>query len=204
MRYIRYIFLTVLSAVSIISLAADKGADVMRSCAAKFRATPSVVVDFSIAHSTGSDNGKLTVSKNMFKMITPQLSTWFDGKTQWTYVADNNEVNVTEPTGEELMESNPFELLNSVESKFNCKLLNATPSTDIVLLTPRDSSSAIQSAKVTVSKSSGWPTAMTVVFDSSRSTSIAINKVTPGAALNQTAFRYNKSIHPGAEIIDLR
>ncbi len=204
MKITRYILLTIVSLSALVASAADNGVGVMKCCAAKFRSTPSVVIDFSLAHSAGSDNGKMTMSKDMFSIITPQLSTWFDGKTQWTYIADNNEVNITEPTGEELMDSNPFELINSFESAFDCKLMSSTASSDVVLMTPRDHRSSISSAKVTISKSTGWPTAITVVFGDKRYTSIAINKVTPGAALTSSTFQYKKALHPDAEIIDLR
>lgn len=205
MKIIRNIlFLTIVSLCAFSVSAADNGVGVMKRCAAKFSTAQSVIVDFALAHSAGSDNGKLTMSKDMFSIITPQLSTWFDGKTQWTYIADNNEVNITEPTGEELMDSNPFEIINSFESAFDCKLLNSTAAADIVLLTPRDKAATISSAKITVSKSTGWPTAITVVFGENRSTSIAINKVSPGGVIPSTAFQYKKSMHPGAEIVDLR
>ena len=186
------------------ALSADNGYDIMSRCAAKFRDAPSVRVDFAIAHSAGSDNGMLIMSKRLFKVESPSISTWFDGKTQWTYVTDNNEVNVTEPTGEELMESNPFEVISMFGTHFNCRTLQSSPGNNIVELVSKMPGMSISSAKVTISKSTGWPTAMTIVFDGGNSTSISINKVTVGQALPASQFKYDRSLHPKAEIIDLR
>lgn len=184
--------------------AAGNGADIMDRCAAKFRDAQSVTVDFAIAHSAGSDKGTLTMSKKLFKIVTPAMSIWFDGKTQWTYMTDNNEVNITEPTGEELMESNPFEVISMFGTHFNCRALQSSPGSNIVELTPKNSGMTIASAKITISKSTGWPTAMTIVFDGGNTTSISISKVTVGNALPQSQFRYDSRLHPKAEIIDLR
>ncbi len=205
MKYIR-LLTTVLLALAAWTYAdaADSGADIMRRCASKFSDAKSVTVDFAIAHSAGSDNGTLTMSKKLFKVETPALSIWFDGKTQWTYMADNNEVNVTEPTGEELMESNPFEVISLFSSHFNCRKLQSSPSNNIVELTPKTQGMTILSAKISISKSTGWPTAMTIVFDGGNTTSVSISKVTTGNSLPASQFRYDSRTHPNAEIIDLR
>ncbi len=184
--------------------AADSGVDIMRRCASKFSDAKSINVDFAIAHSNGSDIGTLTMSKKLFRIETPALSIWFDGKTQWTYMADNNEVNVTEPTGEELMESNPFEVISLFSTHFNCRELQSSPSNNIVELTPKNQDMTILSAKISISKSTGWPTAMTIVFDGGNTTSVSISKVTTGNSLPASQFRYDSRTRPNAEIIDLR
>lgn len=184
--------------------AADSGVDIMRRCASKFSDAKSINVDFAIAHSNGSDKGTLTMSKKLFRIETPALSIWFDGKTQWTYMAYNDEVNVTEPTGEELMESNPFEVISLFSTHFNCRELQSSPSNNIVELTPKNQDMTILSAKISISKSTGWPTAMTIVFDGGNTTSVSISKVTTGNSLPASQFRYDSRTHPNAEIIDLR
>lgn len=39
---------------------------------------------------------------NKFKIEIPDAITWFDGTTQWVYIKDTDEVNITNPTGDEL------------------------------------------------------------------------------------------------------
>lgn len=205
MKIIRQIIALIVIALSAsVAVAADAGTDIMKRCADKFKAAPSVTVDFTIANTAGSDKGSMTLCKDFFKIATPAISIWFDGKTQWTYLKANNEVNITEPDGEELMESNPFEIISSFSSRFNCRALPSSASADIVELTPRSADSPVSSARITISKSTGWPTAMTIVFDSGNTTSVAIRSVRTGADMQAAQFRFDSKSLPGVEIVDLR
>ena len=47
-------------------------------------------------------SGTIVLSANRFYLESSELKVWFDGKTQWAYMKENNEVNITEPTTEEL------------------------------------------------------------------------------------------------------
>ncbi len=205
MKSIRQIYALLLILLSAsIAQAADAGTNIMKRCADKFKAAPSVTVDFMIAHSAGEDHGTLTMCKDLFKIVTPAMSVWYDGTTHWSYLKSNNEVNITEPTGEELMESNPFELISSYASHFDCRALTSSPSSDIVELTPKTNDLSISSAKITISKSTGWPTAMVIVFDGGNTSSVSIQSVKPGPALSKAQFKFDKSSLPGVEVVDLR
>ena len=43
--------------------------------------------------STGTISGTIAVKGRKFNARTQQAIVWFDGKTQWTYMRKNNEVN---------------------------------------------------------------------------------------------------------------
>lgn len=196
--------LIIILVAATVARAADSGTEIMERCAVKFKTAPSVTVDFAVAHNSGEDRGKLTMSKDLFKIVTPEMSIWFDGTTQWSYLKSNNEVNITEPTGEELMESNPFELLNSFASHFNCRAMASSASSDIVELTPKTNDMAISYAKITISKSTGWPTAMVIVFDGGNTSSVSISSVKIGVVLPKSQFKFDKALLPGVQIVDLR
>jgi thioredoxin reductase (NADPH) len=58
-----------------------------------------------------------------FVWITPDIRTWYDGKTQWTYLVHADEVNLTTPTGDDLQSVNPMALLNTYKTGFNLTYL---------------------------------------------------------------------------------
>ena len=47
---------------------------------------------------TGNVSGTIAVKGGKFNARTPQAIVWFNGKTQWTYMKKNNEVNISTPT----------------------------------------------------------------------------------------------------------
>lgn len=62
-----------------------------------------------------SFDGTIDIKGDKFVLKTPDMITWFDGTTQWSFVERNEEVNVSTPTGEELQATNPTLLLRSYE-----------------------------------------------------------------------------------------
>lgn len=202
LQRITVLALVLISCTSI--FAQNSGEAIVKRCVANFNNAPSLTADFTIALESGSEHGKFTLCKNLFKIETPTMAIWFDGKTQWTFLKANNEVNITEPTGEELMESNPFALLSSFSTQYNCRLLHSTSASDIIELTSKIKNTPIKSARVTISKSTGWPTTLTVTLDNGTVTSVAVQGITMGNPMQATSFRFDKKMFPTAEIIDLR
>lgn len=68
-----------------------------------------------------SFDGTVDIKGDKFVLKTPDMITWFDGTTQWSFVERNEEVNVSTPTGEELQATNPALLLRSYEKGFTAK-----------------------------------------------------------------------------------
>ena len=58
----------------------------------------------------GTGNGTLLLKGNQFYLNSGGIQSWFDGKTQWSYLESSEEVNVSNPTPEELQTINPYAL----------------------------------------------------------------------------------------------
>ena len=48
-------------------------------------------------------DGVINIKGEKFVLKTPDMVVWFDGKSQWTYLEKNEEVSVTTPNEEEVM-----------------------------------------------------------------------------------------------------
>ena len=68
---------------------------------------------FKGTHETGTANGHIQVQGNKFKIASNALTTWFDGRTQWTLMNGSDEVNVSNPTAAELQQVNPYTRLST-------------------------------------------------------------------------------------------
>ena len=69
------------------------------------------------SETTDKQSGDLTIKGNKFRMTLGANETKFDGRTQWVFVSEYNEVSVTEPTKEELREINPLAMIEHYVAK---------------------------------------------------------------------------------------
>ena len=79
---------------------------------------------------------------NKFVLETDEMKTWYNGECQWSLIFDMEEVNLSEPTQEELTEINPYELLNLYKKGYSSSYLDATDR--VVLLKSKDSKKNFQ------------------------------------------------------------
>ena len=67
---------------------------------------------FTIKGDQMNASGTIAIKGRKFQAATPQASIWFDGKTQWTYLKKNDEVNIATPSVEEQQAINPYNFIN--------------------------------------------------------------------------------------------
>ena len=74
-----------------------KAESILYQTAAAYRAAGAIKVTFE-----GTQSGTLILKGNKFYLQCGGVESWFDGRTQWSYVKQNQEVNVSTPTAEEV------------------------------------------------------------------------------------------------------
>ena len=147
-----------------------------------------------------SFDGTVDIKGDKFVLKTPDMITWFDGTTQWSFVERNEEVNVSTPTGEELQATNPALLLRSYKKGFTAS--NGKSAYDIELV-PKKKSDLIR-VELQIEKFSGLPASIAVFSKNGISSTIRISKMETGVNQPDSYFVFNEKDYPDAEIIDLR
>lgn len=155
-----------------------------------------------------SFEGVINMKGDKFKLETPDMITWYNGKTQWVYLMRNEEVNVSTPCGDELQLTNPAVLLRqykkgfAVQYKGTSTTRQAKSAYDITL-TPKKKSD-IQQVELQIEKVSHIPAAITITDKNGATVSIHISKWETGKNQADSFFSFNESDFPDAEVIDLR
>lgn len=186
---------------------AESAASILQRCAAKLTQAPSVSAEFSIRNSDGEDiSGKVVMARECFRLSSPVLNIWFDGHTQWAALSATREVNVTEPTGEELLASNPFAIITSYASRYNARLLPAQQASSLrrIELTPNATGGDIRKAVITIDTTTYWPVKAVITMASGSSLETIIKNCSTGVKLAAATFVYKKDDLPGYELVDLR
>lgn len=82
--------------------------------------------NFTEGNVQGSATGTMCIQGNKFQMTTPDMITWYNGETQWSYMKANDEVNVSVPTPEEQQSMNPYTFVNLYKEGYHYQLKETT------------------------------------------------------------------------------
>ena len=113
-------YLLVLILFLSVSLSAQKDKQARESIGQN-RQMPCNRPEASVPPLGGQGNGTLLLKGNQFYLNSGGIQSWFDGKTQWSYLESSEEVNVSNPTPEELQTINPYALLSIYKNGYNYK-----------------------------------------------------------------------------------
>ena len=180
---------------------AQTAKSVLDKAAANISVKSGVQASFKMSGSMGTTSGTIAVKGKKFHATTPQAIVWFDGKTQWTYMKNNDEVNVTTPTEAQLQAINPYNFINLYKNGYTATL-NKSGKDYVVHLTASSKDKKIRELFISVNKSSYHPTQVKLL----QGTKWTIFDITDLKKQNipDTQFRFNAKDFPQAEVIDLR
>ncbi len=98
-------------------------------------------------------SGFITIKASKFVLDMSVMKVWFNGKTQWAYSPQNNEVTITEPTESELSEINPIAILSAHKAKSFIRFSNTKSAQNYCIeMIPKLKTSEIAKIDVQVNK----------------------------------------------------
>lgn len=195
------LFFTLLSVLLPYCLSAqtDKAKAVLDKVVSTLTEDGGIQVDFE-----GTESGSIVMKGEKFYLHSGQIQSWYDGKTQWSYVSDTEEVNISHPTQEELQGINPYFILvgyqNNFDSSYNGLKTHEGKQVQEIVLVPKGKNN--ERITLRISKSN-YPIYIKVENNGKPVSEIHV-KAVQKQQINDHAFRFNKSLYPNAEIIDLR
>ncbi len=186
------------------AFAADSPDEILNQAAAKFAEAPSISAAYTITAAQGKYSGRVSFAGDKFTMTSPQILTWFDGKTQWSYNKDINEVCVSEPTEQDLSQINPFVIINNFRNNFTATSMSAPKGFLKLQLKSKNAGSDVTEAIVTLNEKTMMPTQIQLTTADKQQITILLTSVTVGQKYNIKAFQFHAPNYPGVQIVDLR
>ena len=150
---------------------------------------------------TGNVSGTIAVKGGKFNARTPQAIVWFNGKTQWTYMKKNNEVNISTPTQAQQQMMNPYTFINVYKTGYKMSSTKAGGSYEVHLVAQNQKRS-IQEMYVTVNSKTYVPSRVKMKHNGRWYTVTISNFSTKKQP--DSLFTFNSKDYPSAEVIDLR
>lgn len=199
----RRIFLIITILASTLTAFADNAGDARKlldKTAALITKKGGAKANFTISGgSIAKQSGTIAIKGNKFCATTPQATVWYDGKTQWTYLKANEEVNVSKPNAARQQMMNPYTFLSLYKKGY--KLSVSPQGKNKVVRMVATGKESISEVFVTLS-ATGTPTQVRMK-QGGKWTTIVISNFQQ-KSLPDATFVFNSKDYPKAEVIDLR
>ena len=181
---------------------AQTALSVLDKCAATVASSDGVSANFTMNSAQyGNASGTIAIKGQKFQMTSSSTTMWFDGKTLWTYMASNEEVNISTPTAQQLQSLNPYNFINLYKSGYSYTMTTSATAYN-VHLTSTNTQHKISEGFITVDKTTYAPKEIKLL-QGNKWTTFTISGL-KAEKIDDSKFRFNSSAYPDAEIIDLR
>jgi outer membrane lipoprotein-sorting protein len=148
--------------------------------------------------------GKILLKDKMFSFKTAEMECGYDGETLWTYVINSEEINLSIPEEEEIVNINPYLLFKNYKERFKCSSTTKSGDYETILLTPKHTNDVITNIKVTINSKVLYPTKIEIENKDKTKVIISVSNYNKNYNLDNSKFIFNEKNYPNIEIIDLR
>lgn len=148
---------------------------------------------------TDKQSGHITLKGDKFHITLGGNETKFDGKTQWLFVSDHNEVSITEPTQDELKEISPLAMIEYYIAKDR---ISESDNGEINFYPPMPKDSEYFRIALRINKSN-LPSRLTIYQNNGDRITLvwdSLNKT----KVDDEYFYFDATKYPNVEINDLR
>lgn len=154
---------------------------------------------------SGSVPEKLSIygMGNKFALVSPKIDIIFDGTALWSVNKTSREVDVTEPTDEELNEVNPFSAITSISSDFRIKQVGDNGNITNYVLTPITDKFQSQ-VNLKWDKRTDSPAEISYITADGNAVKITLTQININHNFPKNVFVFNKDKYKNYRINDLR
>lgn len=156
-----------------------------------------------------TQNGTLYVKSksNKYKVVTPEQDLISDGKTQWTYLKHDKEVQISEvdnssdainPAKLFTIYEQGFKYIYSGDVKVNGKIEH------VIDLSPLDTKRSYFKIRLNIDKASKHITKAVIFDKNGNKYTYAIKAFTPNVKISESVFAFDAKKFPGVNVEDLR
>lgn len=148
-------------------------------------------------------SGELLVSGEQFRLRLAGQEVFCDGETLWTYIEENNEVNIDHYYPEE-MEMSPTRIYDAYKKGFAISLLSSTSDEVVINLVPDDENQNFNSIDLTIDPKNNTLQAWLIRDKGGNAYHYIISSLDTEVKPAPGDFIFKPQRYPGVEIIDLR
>lgn len=183
--------------------------------ALKTQAMQSMQADFELViedrkeKTKNISSGNVLIKKNKYKINSQGSTVYFNGKTMWTYIQDNNEVTITEPDTEpDDFLSNPAAFFTLYKRDFKYRYVQETTMNGAgaheIDLFPKNLNQPYSRIKVFIGLKSDLPMVIKSVGKDGVDYTVTLKNLLLDKETSDAVFTFDASKFKKVEIVDMR
>ena len=189
--------------------------EILDQVAAKTEKYVGLKIDFTLyvenLHNAKRDSykGNAIYKTGLYKMDIMGQVVYSDGKTNWTYLKDADEINITNNSDNEAFMTNPQAILKDYKSKFKVNFISDKFEKNRALLEFDFYPKQIENKKyskitIRIDKTKKQIFSVRYVGKDGVNYLVEIDKMLENPTITDAEVKFNKASYPNAELIDMR
>ncbi|TCC96006.1 LolA family protein [Pedobacter hiemivivus] len=215
MKKIVLLLIVTLGYIHVVNAQTDaKAKAILNDVSKKYRSYDVVKADFSLiidnqqANAKDTQQGTLYVKANSNKykvsMTTQEMIS--DGKTLWTYLKEEKEVQVTNANSDDAL--NPAKIFTIYEKGFKYLYTGdkkvGTKIYQMIDLTPTDVNKSYFKIRLTIDKAARQIASALILEKNGNKYTYTVKSFVANAKVPESTFTFDAKKYPGVEVVDLR
>lgn len=217
MEMFKHVFIVIFlfTSVCLFSQNEDKATALLDEISGKIEAYSTLKIEFVMSidnnqsGSKDSFNGSAMYKAGSYKLDIMGQVVFSDGKTNWTYLKDAEEVNITKNAdGGEIM-LNPKTLLKNYKQNFKIKYIGEKfeknrPLVEVDLFPKKIEDKKYSRITLKIDKTKKQIYSIKYVGKDGITYLIELNKFVENQTISDSEIKFSNSLYPNAEVIDMR
>lgn len=192
----------------------NKAVTILKASADALKANKGIEAKFILAETDAEDDivytfkGILKIKGEKFYIEVPEARIWYNGKDQWVWLNNSDEVNLSNPSKDETLALNPVTLLELY--KYGAKVKYVTRQSingkeiDVIDINPGKTELPWVKIVAMIDRNTNFPYSISMIDQNNTKTNIVFDKPVKDINLQIHEFEFDRKKFPKPEIIDLR
>ena len=150
-----------------------------------------------------SDNGTMKLDNDRYSLVMENMKVWCDGKVQWSYMKDIDEVYITGADSEEAQNLSPLYIMEKYRESYSMVLVDKGTSA-MVILTSKEPEEEVERLELVIDKETARLQSLFIYMSAQGKVEVFLNNYVAKCSFGRNEYECPINAFPTAEIIDMR
>lgn len=151
-----------------------------------------------------SDKGTMKLDNDRYVLDMENMKVWCDGKTQWSYMRDIDEVYITDADSEEAQNLSPLYIMEMYRDNYSIALKEIADDVSVITLSAADVEAEINRLELTVEHKTARLAGMFIYMPGQGCVEVQLDNYIPGRKFAKKTYECPVKDFSTAEIVDMR